>query len=89
MTATIKANGSDPEAIEHVTIEFKAKFENFMGNIKDLKKTATAGKQAQMGENGIFDPKSWPIVGDVYEVVSVSISTRGNPIWTDELSRKL
>lgn len=54
---------------EAAAAELKTAFDDFVGGIQSLKKSKTAGINANFSLGGIFNPKSWPVVGDIYEVV--------------------
>ncbi|KAG9098767.1 hypothetical protein FS749_003008 [Ceratobasidium sp. UAMH 11750] len=68
---TIKSqlNSGDPQSAETASIKLKATVDNLVGDLKLLKKAKTDGQNIPLGENGIFDPRSWPILGKVYELV--------------------
>ncbi|QRV85150.1 hypothetical protein RhiJN_27275 [Ceratobasidium sp. AG-Ba] len=54
---------------EVAATELKTTFDGFISDVQSLKKAKTAGVNAKLSLGGIFDPKSWPVVGDVYEIV--------------------
>ncbi|KAG9081927.1 hypothetical protein FS749_007283 [Ceratobasidium sp. UAMH 11750] len=68
---TIKSglNSGDPQSAETATVKLKTTFDNLMGDLKSLKKAKTNEQNVRLEENGIFDPRSWPILGQVYELV--------------------
>ncbi|KAG8736362.1 hypothetical protein FRC10_009402 [Ceratobasidium sp. 414] len=62
-------DSENPQSVQDATIELKTTFDSLIGDLKSLKKAKTTGQNVRLAENGIFDPKSWPIVGEVYEVI--------------------
>ncbi|KAG9090124.1 hypothetical protein FS749_000797 [Ceratobasidium sp. UAMH 11750] len=66
---TIKSQLRDPQSAEVASIKLKTTVDNLVGDLKSLKKAKTNGRNIQLGENGIFDPKSWLILGKVYKLV--------------------
>ncbi|KAG8711830.1 hypothetical protein FRC08_015376 [Ceratobasidium sp. 394] len=58
-----------PQSAEAASIKLKATVDNLVGDLKSLKKAKTDGQNVRLEENGIFDPKSWPILVQVYELV--------------------
>ncbi|KAG9078199.1 hypothetical protein FRC06_008495 [Ceratobasidium sp. 370] len=62
-------SAGNPQSVQAATIELKSTFDNLIGDLRSLKKAKTDGQNIQAAENGLFDPKWWPIVGAVYEVV--------------------
>ncbi|KAG9095600.1 hypothetical protein FS749_010135 [Ceratobasidium sp. UAMH 11750] len=62
-------NSGDPHSAEVASIKLKATVDNLVGDLKSLKKAKTNGQNVRPGENGIFNPTSWPIVDKVFGVV--------------------
>ncbi|KAG8734780.1 hypothetical protein FRC10_011447 [Ceratobasidium sp. 414] len=67
----------NPQSAKDASIKLKDTVDGLIGDLKSLKKAKTAGQNVQSAEDGIFDPKSWSIIGDVYELIQYIITVAG------------